>query len=197
MSFPKDIRNTLWVRTFGESYAGTCQVCDRKITITEFDVGHIVARVKGGLDTIHNLKPICRPCNSGMRTNNLYQYKARFYPSINVEDIIRKFSSISTEELLQIQAHLDKVIETRKETEDRYDELEMIEDLTLTDSDDESESESDDTHVDISKTKKPTYCTFIITKGMMTTTCDNKISDGHCFCTRCRNNPDAINQLCD
>ena len=45
--------------------------------MTDFDVGHNIARAEGGSDNIANFRPICRQCNRGMGTMSIETYKAK------------------------------------------------------------------------------------------------------------------------
>lgn len=65
---PKAIRQTCWVKNFGEKYKHKCFVnwCHRIITCFDFEVGHNLPESKGGTLDLNNLRPICRQCNIGM-----------------------------------------------------------------------------------------------------------------------------------
>ncbi len=57
MSWEKK-RAMVWKRD-----GGICQVCQRKLEPAEYECGHIVDRVCGGLDEIENLVVMCWRCN--------------------------------------------------------------------------------------------------------------------------------------
>jgi hypothetical protein len=59
-----------------------CEICEDEIKESEFEVGHIRARVFGGQTNIDNLIPICFACNRGMGTKNAYDYKTEMYPEL-------------------------------------------------------------------------------------------------------------------
>jgi len=52
-----------------------CYCCNEPISFTDFECGHIVPVSKGGKTVLENLRPICRNCNSDMKTMNLEEYK--------------------------------------------------------------------------------------------------------------------------
>jgi hypothetical protein len=54
---------------------GNCYCCNRKITFSTFECGHIIPLVYGGETTVANLKKICSKCNRDMGTMNLEEYK--------------------------------------------------------------------------------------------------------------------------
>lgn len=78
---PINIRNQVWRNHFGnESMFGTCNVCNQHIHyIDSYECGHIVAEANGGATSIHNLVPLCRPCNRGMGKMNLHQYREIYF----------------------------------------------------------------------------------------------------------------------
>ena len=74
----KDQRFEVWKKYIGATKAeGPCYVCKKTIHVTDFDVGHNIARAKGGSDNIPNFRPICRQCNRGMGTMSIETYKAK------------------------------------------------------------------------------------------------------------------------
>lgn len=49
-----------------------CLACNiTRIHQMSFHCGHVIAKSKGGLNTVNNLKPICQSCNSSMGTQNM------------------------------------------------------------------------------------------------------------------------------
>jgi len=75
----KNIRSLVWQKYNGSSLAGKCYVCKRPITFDHFEIGHNKAVAKGGKDNINNLRPICGPCNRGMGTMSIEQYKEKYF----------------------------------------------------------------------------------------------------------------------
>ena len=74
----KDQRFEVWKKYIGATKAeGRCYTCKKTIHVTDFDVGHNIARAKGGSDNIANYRPICRQCNRGMGTMSIETYKAK------------------------------------------------------------------------------------------------------------------------
>lgn len=78
--FDKNIRELVWIEYIGKKMEGYCYCCEiRKITFTNFEVGHNIPISKGGTDEISNLRPVCKQCNSGMRTTVLEEYKRKYF----------------------------------------------------------------------------------------------------------------------
>ena len=80
-SIPKSLRNKVWDITIGKQQGvGPCYCCKNEIDSKNFECGHIVAVKDGGTNTLNNLKPICATCNKSMGTQNLYRFKAIYFP---------------------------------------------------------------------------------------------------------------------
>jgi len=76
----KNTRDAVWIKYMGNKAEGKCYCCKiRTIHITDFQVGHNKAVVKGGRDNISNLRPICGPCNRGMGTMSIEQYRKKYF----------------------------------------------------------------------------------------------------------------------
>lgn len=73
----KCIRRLVWNKYIGCNRAtGKCACCEvTKISVFDFECGHVIARAKGGEDTVDNLRPICSLCNKSMGTDNLFDFK--------------------------------------------------------------------------------------------------------------------------
>ncbi|VVB85435.1 HNH endonuclease [uncultured archaeon] len=82
------MRMRIWRRFWGNNMDGKCVVCELSIAVETFEAGHIVSVAKGGGDDILNFAPICKGCNSGMRTENMMDYKNRVYPHIHVKSLV-------------------------------------------------------------------------------------------------------------
>ena len=75
----KNTRDAVWIKYMGNKVEGKCYCCKiRTIHITNFQVGHNKAVAKGGKDNINNLRPICAPCNRGMGTMSIEQYRKKY-----------------------------------------------------------------------------------------------------------------------
>ena len=88
----KDQRVEVWNKYIGARKAeGPCYVCKRTIHITDFDVGHNIAKSKGGTDNLANFRPICRTCNRSMGTMTIEVYKKKLEgPAVKVAPAKRK-----------------------------------------------------------------------------------------------------------
>ena len=75
----KNTRDAVWIRYMKGKAVGKCYCCRvRPIHFTDFQVGHNKSVARGGKDNITNLRPICRPCNTGMGTMSIERYRTRF-----------------------------------------------------------------------------------------------------------------------
>jgi 5-methylcytosine-specific restriction endonuclease McrA len=72
------MKETIWIRTYGEVFRTKCYVCNRN-TITPFSsvIAHKISLANGGSNDLSNLIHICSPCNSSMRTNDLETFKEK------------------------------------------------------------------------------------------------------------------------
>jgi hypothetical protein len=41
--------------------------------------GHVISRLNGGSDRLENLRPVCGPCNKGIGSKNMDDYKKERY----------------------------------------------------------------------------------------------------------------------
>jgi hypothetical protein len=79
-NIPKQIRERVWSKAFGEAKEGTCHCCKGVIDTEHWEQGHLVARACGGKDDASNLRPVCQKCNRSMGVENMDAFKARCYP---------------------------------------------------------------------------------------------------------------------
>lgn len=87
---PKPLRRQVWEHCMGEkSSSGPCYVCRTKISVWDFECGHIKAESKGGKLTIQNLRPICGTCNKSMGTRNLEEYRKEFFADVPLMEKIK------------------------------------------------------------------------------------------------------------
>jgi hypothetical protein len=71
----------VWDRWIGfKEGMSKCLCCDM-ITIIQgsFICGHVIAESKSGPTTIDNLRPICFPCNSSMRNENMREFALKHF----------------------------------------------------------------------------------------------------------------------
>lgn len=72
-TIPKTLRRSIWSHWVGmKDGQPLCPIC--KVTLIEqmsFHCGHIIAKSKGGTNTVENLRPICQSCNSSMGNQNM------------------------------------------------------------------------------------------------------------------------------
>ena len=90
-SIPKPIRIQVWNEYIGEENGiGHCNVCSDEIKITNFDCGHIISAKDKGENIVKNLAPICRTCNLSMGTDNLNEFKEKYFNDKSYIDIFIK-----------------------------------------------------------------------------------------------------------
>ena len=77
---PAAVRSAVWNTTIGiEKGMGYCFCCGKTpIFQSNFECGHIIARKKGGKQTIPNLRPICGTCNKSMGTRNMLEFMSQY-----------------------------------------------------------------------------------------------------------------------
>jgi uncharacterized C2H2 Zn-finger protein len=77
---PKVIKDLVWDTYIGEEKGvGPCYVCSGKINSKSFHCGHIVAEACGGKITIENLRPVCATCNGSIGTQNMDEFKEKYF----------------------------------------------------------------------------------------------------------------------
>lgn len=92
----KSLRDQVWMKYMGNKAEGKCYCCKiRPIHYTDFQVGHNKAVAKGGKDHITNLRPICGPCNRGMKTTSIETYRKKHFakPTITKKKAVKKKST--------------------------------------------------------------------------------------------------------
>ena len=91
---PKAVREQLWVRDMGKKFEGKCNTtwCYNKVTVFDFQAGHIIAESKGGPTSLDNLVVICARCNLSM--SNKYTF-VEWCKQYNTSIIKKYFSCFS------------------------------------------------------------------------------------------------------
>jgi len=79
-SIPKNVKINVWNTHIDSNIQRHKCLCCKKaiISITEFDVGHIISEKNGGTLEINNLRPICSSCNHSMGTTNMIEYIIKY-----------------------------------------------------------------------------------------------------------------------
>ena len=85
VTIPHSLRSAVWDKYIGRKIGEIeCLVCNTAlISQLNFHCGHVVAEANGGTISIDNLRPICKSCNCSMKTNNLEDYKTRYFKCEN------------------------------------------------------------------------------------------------------------------
>jgi 5-methylcytosine-specific restriction endonuclease McrA len=75
-SIPKNVKTGIWNKYIGDDIIKHKCLCCKTltITITNFEVGHVISEKDGGTHEINNLRPICSPCNHAMGTENMIDF---------------------------------------------------------------------------------------------------------------------------
>jgi 5-methylcytosine-specific restriction endonuclease McrA len=78
---PQSVRISVWDTYIGRTIGETnCFVCNNiKISQFDFHCGHVIAEKNGGELSLSNLRPICKSCNCSMGTQNLNEYKEKYF----------------------------------------------------------------------------------------------------------------------
>lgn len=75
---PVALKEAVWRKYFDNTIDGACCVCQKVISITNHDCGHIIAEAHGGATDINNLRPVCSKCNKSMGTENMDEFTKKF-----------------------------------------------------------------------------------------------------------------------
>ena len=78
-NLPAAFRRLVWNYYVGERWGRTrCWVCrEQSISVFNFEVGHVVARAKGGLDTVENTRCVCSGCNKSIGTMDMHDFREK------------------------------------------------------------------------------------------------------------------------
>ena len=72
----KFIKSKVWDTYIGKiNGVGLCYVCSCEIDSKHFEVGHVLARCKGGSSEVVNLRPVCSLCNKSIGSQNMDELK--------------------------------------------------------------------------------------------------------------------------
>ncbi len=73
---PAALREQVWLHHCGRRFDNKCRVtwCQNKITVFDFQCGHIQAEAQGGPTVLENLIPLCQRCNQSMGTMHFDQW---------------------------------------------------------------------------------------------------------------------------
>jgi hypothetical protein len=72
----KFIKSKVWDTYIGKiNGVGLCYVCSCEIDSKHFEVGHVLARCRGGSSEVVNLRPVCSLCNKSIGSQNMDELK--------------------------------------------------------------------------------------------------------------------------
>ena len=85
-TIPKSVKIAVWNKNIGEAVGKHKCLCCSNVDITQmnFHCGHIVAEANGGKVHVDNLLPICSKCNKSMGTQNLNEFKKKFFTKVTI-----------------------------------------------------------------------------------------------------------------
>lgn len=108
---PAPLKNKVWLNQHGEAPSGKCYCCRKVIRQASFSTGHIIAHDKGGPMTEENLRAICKSCNSSMGTQNMDEYRIKYFPkpiARDMDDLRIDFCRITTQ-FQDLVVDIDKI----------------------------------------------------------------------------------------
>ena len=78
---PRSLKRSVWDKHIGPHVGLTKCLCCKHQSIRqiEFHCAHIISEKNGGTTTLNNLIPICAQCNTSMRTQNLNDFKNKYF----------------------------------------------------------------------------------------------------------------------
>ena len=70
----------MWKTYIGHlPWDGLCYVCGDPIHYDNHECAHIVSVKNGGLTILENLRPTCSPCNKSCGSENLDDFKKKYF----------------------------------------------------------------------------------------------------------------------
>lgn len=103
-TIPQALREQVWRAHFNDKIDGSCNICNKLISVTNFDCSHIISEFNGGDLNLNNLIPLCKKCNTSMGTNNYEEFKKLFCN--NIKDVEMKIDPLTE----KINNYLDESI---------------------------------------------------------------------------------------
>jgi hypothetical protein len=86
-NIPRIIKDKVWITYVGDKANGQCYVCEKKITMSNFQAGHIKSEYDGGKISVPNLRPVCKSCNVKTGVFNMDDIKN----ALSTEQIVAAF----------------------------------------------------------------------------------------------------------
>lgn len=62
-----------------------CACCSERVSIYDYECGHLISVANGGSDTLDNLTVMCRTCNGSMGRTNFDEFRTAFLSGVNQE----------------------------------------------------------------------------------------------------------------
>ena len=79
VALPTRLRKRIWMEIMGDRVNGNCYVCGDPLDSFSFEAGHVVAHALGGDNSAENIRPVCSSCNKNMGTQNMEEYKLKYF----------------------------------------------------------------------------------------------------------------------
>ena len=119
-SIPKSLKILVWDKNIGkEKGIGECDVCNSEIDSKNFECGHVKSVKDGGETNIENLLPICSSCNKSMGTQNLLEFKEKYFKNQNVK------KENETKEKKKNETHVEKFIQQKLRKTDKMNYMKV------------------------------------------------------------------------
>ena len=95
----KGLRDQVWNEYIGiKNGISNCYCCNiQPISQQNFEVGHIIAKKKGGSNNIINLRPICSKCNKSMGTKPMFEYMTTNQLMIETSNKLKELFQLNKE----------------------------------------------------------------------------------------------------
>lgn len=93
-----ELRGDVWEKYNGKIFEAPCYVCQKTISIRNYEAGHIISHKNEGKTELKNLRPICSGCNKSMHTMNMDEYIKKYgYASKLLNEEIPKYEKINVD----------------------------------------------------------------------------------------------------
>lgn len=95
----RGLRDQVWNEYIGiKNGTSNCYCCDiQPISQQNFEVGHVIAKKKGGSNNIINLRPICSKCNKSMGTKPMFEYMTKNQLMIETSNKLKELFQLNKE----------------------------------------------------------------------------------------------------
>ena len=114
VALPTRLRKRIWMEIMGDRINGNCYVCGDPLDSFSFEAGHVVAHALGGDNSAENIRPVCSSCNKNMGTQNMDEYKLKYFAQRSASaKIIPVNGAAESKEVVKDDADRMKTLEIR------------------------------------------------------------------------------------